>query len=164
MKILGIDPGIGRMGWGVIEEQGSRIKALDYGCLETDKEMSTDQRLLEINKFLIKLIHKHNPDAISIEKLFFNKNVSTALTVGEARGVAIVTGASLSVPVFSYTPLEIKSAVVGYGKADKAQVGQMIKVILGLSKIPKIDDTSDALACAITHAFSHKILNLKNKR
>ncbi len=163
MKILGIDPGIGRLGWGIIEEQGSKVKALDFGCLETDKNLDTDKRLLEIYNFLNSLIKKHKPEEVSVERLFFNKNVSTALTVGEARGVSILVAAKKGLPVSSYTPLEIKSAVVGFGKAEKSQVGQMVKVILGLTLVPTPDDTADALAVAITHAFSRKILNLKNK-
>lgn len=161
MRVIGIDPGIGRMGWGVEEEVGSKIKVLDFGCLETDKDTSSDQRLLEILKFVSSLCKKYKPDAISVEKLFFNKNVSTALIVGEARGVAIVSAAELGIPVFSYTPLEVKSAVVGYGKAEKSQVGQMVKVILGLPKIPTPDDTADALAVGITHLFSAKMVKLR---
>ncbi len=160
MRILGIDPGIGRCGWGIIEEEGSKIKVLAYGCLETDSKEPTDKRLLTIFNFISDLIKKHKPEAVSVEKLFFNKNVSTALIVGEARGVAVLSAAKLSVPVFSYTPLEVKSAVVGYGKAEKAQVGQMVKVILGLPKVPTPDDTSDALAVGITHSFSRKMLKL----
>lgn len=161
MIILGIDPGIGRLGWGVIEEKGSKIKVLEYGCLETDKKSSTDLRLLSIYNFLTKLAKKHSPDAFAVEELFFNKNVKTALTVGEARGVAILSGASLGIKAFSYTPSEIKVAVTGYGKAEKSQVGQMVKVILGLPKIPTPDDTADALAVALAHAFSHKIVKLQ---
>jgi crossover junction endodeoxyribonuclease RuvC len=160
MIVLGIDPGIGRMGWGVVVSQGSKVKAMDYGCLETSKDDEDSERLAQVYKHVEKIIKKYKPDAIVVEELFFNTNVKTAMIVGQARGVVIVSGAMNKVPVFSYTPPEIKTAVTGYGKADKAQVGQMVKAILGLATVPKLDDTSDALAAGITHVFSNKMTRL----
>ncbi len=156
MTILGIDPGIGRMGWGVIEVKSSKLKVQSYGCVETSSKNTTSERLLIIYKKVQEIIKQYSPEAMAIEQLFFNTNVKTAFVVGEARGVIILAGANKKLPVFSYTPLQVKVALTGYGKAEKRQVGQMVKVILKLKEIPKPDDTADALAIALTHAFSKK--------
>jgi crossover junction endodeoxyribonuclease RuvC len=161
MKILGIDPGIGRLGWGVITSEGSRIQAQSYGCIETEKSLAVENRLLQIYESLTTLIQKVKPEALAVEELFFNTNVSTAMAVGQARGVVLLLGAQHRVPVGIYTPLQVKVVVTGFGKAEKAQVGQMVKVILKLPAVPKPDDTADALAVAITHAFSYKAQRLK---
>lgn len=161
MVILGIDPGIGRMGWGIIQSQNSKLKSQNFGCLETSPKDSIEERLLTIYKFVDPLIKKYKPDALVTEELFFNTNSKTAMIVGQARGVVIVCGAMNHVPIFSYTPLQVKTALTGYGRAEKQQVGQMVKIILGLSTIPKIDDTTDALAVAITHANSSKMAQLR---
>jgi crossover junction endodeoxyribonuclease RuvC len=157
MRILGIDPGIGRTGWGVVDESGGKVKVIDYGCLETPKEHSLEQRIETLYDTITKIISAHKPEALAIESLFFNKNVTTALAVGQARGVVLLAAAQNKMPVTSYTPQQVKIGVTGYGKADKAQVGQMIKLVLKLQSIPKPDDTADALAIAVTHAFSYKV-------
>ena len=163
MVILGIDPGIGRMGWGVIEVESGKLKVESFGCLETDPKHPIEERLLEVYKHVSGLIKKYKPDALATEELFFNTNAKTAMMVGQARGVVIVCGAINRIPTFSYTPLEVKIALTGYGRAEKGQIGQMIKIILGLPAVPKPDDTSDALAVGIAHANSYK-LNLKVQR
>lgn len=157
MHILGIDPGIGRTGWGIITVESSKLTALSFGCIETKPGVEIPQRLLRIYHEVIALIQTHNPDALAIEELFFNTNTKTAFTVGQARGVILLAAAQRSVSVTIYTPLQVKMATTGYGRAEKAQVGQMVKVILKLPTIPKPDDTADALAIAITHAFSRKM-------
>lgn len=157
MIILGIDPGIGRCGWGVVESKNGKLKAIEYGCIETTPNSEVTKRLLKINDEIKKVIKKNKPDALSIEELFFGSNATTAFSVGQARGVVLLLAGVNNIPVETYTPLEVKMAVTGYGRADKNQVAQMVKVILKLEKIPKIDDTSDALAIALAHAFSAKM-------
>ncbi len=160
MIILGVDPGIGRMGWGLIEEHGSKIKALDYGCLETSSKEETPQRLLQIRKKIVQLIDEFRPELLAIEDLFFNNNAKTAFVVGQARGVVIATAAEKNLDTLIYTPLQVKIALTGYGRAEKNQVGHMVKIILGLPEIPKPDDTADALAIALTGSFSRKLNKL----
>lgn len=157
MRILGIDPGIGRTGWGIIESQNSNLKAQIYGCIETDKDMPMEQRLQVLYEEISRIITEEKPNSLAIEDLFFNTNAKTALVVGQARGVVLLVAAQHNLSVGVYTPLQVKIAVTGYGRAEKGQVGQMVKTILKLPSIPKPDDTADALAIAITHAFSHKI-------
>jgi crossover junction endodeoxyribonuclease RuvC len=154
MVILGIDPGIGRTGWGVIIKNGSTTKAQDYGCIETEAGLPIERRLQIIRKDLVRIIKKYKPQQLGIEDLFFNTNAKTALIVGQARGVVIVTAADLGLEVFSYTPLQVKTAITGYGRAEKNQMGKMIKILLNLPEIPTPDDTCDALACALACAFS----------
>lgn len=163
MRILGIDPGIGRMGWGVLEARNSKLEARNYGCIETASNLSVPVRLLEIHDSLLKIIDQHKPDALAIEDLFFNTNAKTAFVVGQARGVVLLLGAQKNLDIAIYTPLQVKIALTGYGRAEKMQVGKMVKTLLNLEKIPKPDDTADALAIALTHAFSYKAnkLNLK---
>lgn len=160
MKILGIDPGIGRLGWGVITVEQSKLRVHNFGCIETDKTLTVPDRLLEIYNTLTALIQKEKPDALAIEELFFNSNVSTAMSVGQARGVVLLLSAQYTLSVGVYTPLQVKVAVTGFGRAEKQQVGHMVKVLLKLPSIPKPDDTADALAVAITHAFSYKVTKL----
>lgn len=157
MLILGIDPGIARLGWGLVTSEKGKLKMVDYGCFETPAKMPENDRLEEIYRFLGKLIQTHNPDTLSVEELFFAANAKTALTVGQARGVILLTATLQKLPVVSYTPLEVKQALTGYGRADKKQIQIMVKSILGLEKIPQPDDAADALAIAITHAFSYKM-------
>lgn len=157
MRILGIDPGIGRLGWGVIEVQGAKIIVAGYGCIETKATFSVEDRLLQIYTTLTEIIKKEKPEQMAVEELFFNTNVTTAMVVGQARGVVLLLGAQHALPIGIYTPLQVKVAVTGFGRAEKAQVGQMVKVILKLPNVPKPDDTADALAVAITHAFSYKV-------
>lgn len=161
MIILGIDPGIGRCGWGIITINNSQLTVNNYGCVETSAKQNTEKRLVEIHEQIESLIKKYKPDVLAIEELFFNTNSKTAFVVGQARGVILLAAAKNKISVAIYTPLQVKMALTGYGRADKNQIGQMVKVILRLEKIPKIDDTSDALAVAITHAFSAKMGKFK---
>lgn len=160
MKIIGVDPGLGRTGWGIIEEDNGRQKVLGYGCIETSKNSSESERIKSIFNEISSLLKKHQPEVLSIEKLFFNKNVTTALSVGQARGVILLAAAKNGLIIEEYTPLQVKIAIAGYGRAEKNQVGQMVKASLGLKEIPRPDDTADALAIALTHAVSYKIRNL----
>lgn len=155
MKIIGIDPGLGRMGWGVIEVQNSEFKMIECGCIET-KAGPEEKRIEQIYVQLKAIIDDLDPDVLAVEKLFFGRNVTTAFMVGQARGVVLLLAAQSKLPVFEYGPGEVKVAVTGYGKADKNQIGQMVKAILKLKTLPKLDDTTDALAIALTHGFSKK--------
>ncbi|MGH7204073.1 MAG: crossover junction endodeoxyribonuclease RuvC [Candidatus Levyibacteriota bacterium] len=157
MRIIGIDPGIGRTGWGVINTQNAKLNVQSYGCIETYKEQKMEERLLRLYKALEEILNEANPDAFAIEDLFFNTNAKTALIVGQARGVALLVAAQKKLQIAVYTPLQVKIAVTGYGRAEKKQVGQMVKMLLHMNAIPKPDDTTDALAIAITHAFSYKM-------
>jgi len=161
MRILGIDPGIGRLGWGVITITNYELRITNYGCIETASTLSVEKRLLQIYETLTEIIEKEKPEAMAVEELFFNTNAKTAMVVGQARGVVLLLGAQHNLSIGIYTPLQVKIAVTGFGRAEKAQVGQMVKVLLKLPAIPKPDDTADALAVAITHAFSYKVNKLK---
>ena len=154
MIILGIDPGIAIVGWGVIEYSGSRFKTLGYGSIQTPAGQATEERLAAIYDSLKKLIATYRPDEIAVEELFFNTNITTAIQVAEARGVIICTAHRLGVKINEYTPLQAKQAVVGYGRAEKKQVIAMVTSLLKLDKPPKPDDTADAVAIAICHARS----------
>ena len=154
MIILGIDPGLAIVGWGVVEYNASKFKVLGYGSIETPAHTPTEQRLLLIYKGLTQLIETYHPDHMAVEELFFNTNITTGIRVAEARGVIIMCAHSLGVKVFEYTPLQVKQAVVGYGRAEKKQVISMVTMLLGLAEPPKPDDTADALAIAICHAHS----------
>ena len=151
MIILGIDPGMAIVGYGVVEEKNNVLKPIDYGAITTPSTMETPQRLVAIYDAIQELIARFEPDEVAIEELFFNKNVKTALTVGHARGVAVLAAAKTGLNLYEYTPLQVKQSVVGYGRAEKAQVQQMVKVLLNLKDIPKPDDAADALAVAICH-------------
>ena len=154
MIILGIDPGLAIVGWGVVEYVGTRFRPLAYGSITTPKEMTTEQRLAEIYRELNAIIDKYHPDAMAVEELFFNTNQTTGIRVAEARGVILLAGQQKGIPIAEYTPLQVKQSVVGYGRAEKKQVITMVTMLLGLPKPPKPDDTADALALAITHAHS----------
>lgn len=154
MIILGIDPGLATMGWGVIETDGSRHRLLQYGTLGTPAGEAFPIRLRSIFSGVQQLIDTFQPDDIAFEELFFARNVTTALQVGAARGVALVAASQHTENLYEYTPMQIKQAVVGYGKADKHQVQMMVKMLLALDDIPRPDDAADALAAAITHAHS----------
>lgn len=156
MLILGVDPGIAILGYGLVKYEANRFTVIDYGAITTDSGINMSARLTIIYDRLVDIIERHNPDAFAIEELFFNKNIKTALTVGHARGVAVLAGSKSCVQVYEYTPLQVKQAVVGYGRADKNQMQQMVKVILNLGEIPKPDDVADALAVAICHGNSSK--------
>ncbi len=157
MIILGIDPGFAITGYGVVQYIGNKFKTLDYGAVETHKDIPFPERLEKIFFTLETIIEQYRPDAIAIEELFFNKNVKTALQVGHGRGVAVLAAARSDADIFEYTPLQVKQAVVGYGRADKRQVQEMVKIILNLKEYPKPDDVADALAVAICHAHSFRI-------
>lgn len=161
MRILGIDPGIGRTGWGVITIEKGKPTVEAFGCIETPKELLLEERLVALYGAIQAIIEEYKPDTMGIEELFFNTNVSTALIVGQARGVVLLAAAQRGVSIEAYTPLQVKMAVSGYGRADKKQVGSMVKMILKLSSIPKPDDTADALAIALTHGFSQKMKKLQ---
>lgn len=161
MRILGIDPGIARCGWGTIENQKSKIKCQKYGCIETKNGLAIEKRLKTVYEQITEIIKKEKPDVLAIEELFFNTNAKTAFVVGQARGVVLLAAAQNKIPVAIYTPLQVKVAVTGYGKAEKLQVGKMVKTLLHLKEIPKPDDVSDALAIALTHAFSNKFNSIK---
>ena len=157
MVILGVDPGIARTGWGIIKKvKSSKLKVQSFGCIETAAGLPIERRLQIIREELGRIIKKYKPQALAVEELFFNTNAKTALIVGQARGVVIVTAAEFGLDVFSYTPLQVKTAITGYGRAEKDQMGKMVKMLLNLPSIPKPDDTVDALACAITCAFSYR--------
>lgn len=151
MIILGVDPGIAIVGWGVIEYNAGRMRAIDYGAITTSSDMKTEDRIAEVYRELSDIIKKYTPDAMAIEELFFNTNQKTGIIVAEARGVLLLAARLANVPIFEYTPLQIKQSVVGYGRAEKNQIIQMVTMFLHLQKPPKPDDTADALACAITH-------------
>ena len=155
MIILGIDPGYAIVGWGVLEYQGNRFRVIDYGAITTEASMDMYDRFKAIHDELNRIIELHKPDAMAIEELFFNSNRTTAINVAQARGVLILSALNHRVPVFEYTPLQVKQAVAGYGRAEKQQVQQMTKVLLNLNQVPKPDDTADALAIAICHGHSY---------
>lgn len=144
------------MGWGIIEASKSKQSAVCYGCIETPLKLSEEQRIKQIYEELTGVVEQEQPEAVVIEELFFSRNVTTAFSVGQARGVALLVAAQHNLPVTAYNPGEVKVAVTGYGKAEKRQIGQMVKAILHLEKLPKLDDTTDALAIALTHAFTSK--------
>lgn len=160
MIILGIDPGYAIVGYGVIEYTGNKFRVIDYGKITTDSKKSLPERLLIIYNEMEKLIEVYKPDAVSVEELFFNSNAKTAINVGQARGVILLCAAKSGRNVFEYTPLQVKQAVVGYGRAEKNQVQQMVKALLKLEKIPKPDDVADALAVAVCHAHSYNVNNI----
>lgn len=157
MRIIGIDPGIARTGWGIIEAQKSNLKVQSFGCIETHSSISLPERLNILFNELQQVITQEKPQALSIEELFFNTNAKTALIVGQARGVVLLLAAQQNIPVTVYTPLQVKIAITGYGRAEKSQIGQMVKVLLKLPSVPKPDDTADALAIALTQAFTSKL-------
>jgi crossover junction endodeoxyribonuclease RuvC len=162
MIILGIDPGIGRTGWGVVTREKGELRSEKYGCIETPAGMGMPERLEMLYTELVEILRLYQPQDVAVEELFFNTNVTTAISVGQARGVILLAAQQAKLPLAVYTPLQVKMALTGYGRADKKQIGDMIKLILKLPAVPKPDDTSDALAIAITHAFSLK-LKLDNR-
>lgn len=156
MNILGIDPGIGRIGWGVIGKKGQQVKSIAYDCFETNPKDITPQRLSLIYHEIIRLIRKYEPSEVAIEDLFFNTNAKTAFIVGQARGVILLAINECNLTSTIYTPLQVKVALTGFGHAPKTQVGKMVTKILKLPSIPTPDDTADALAIALTHAYTMK--------
>lgn len=165
MIILGIDPGLAIVGWGVIEYQSSHFRTIAYGSIQTPAGTRTEERLKAIYEGVVQLIREYHPDAMAIEELFFNTNITTGIRVAEARGVILLAAEQAGIAIQEYTPLQVKQAVVGYGRAEKKQVISMVTVLLGLKKPPKPDDTADALAIAICHAHcgGSRLANYYNK-
>ena len=157
MIILGIDPGIAIVGWGVIEYERGQVRAIDYGSILTDKDLSVEERLRLIHEQLEAIINRHKPSCMAIEELFWNTNQKTGIVVAEARGVIICLAHRMGLDIFEYTPLQAKQAITGYGRADKKQVQQMVMYFLGLDKVPQPDDAADGLAAAICHAHTAKL-------
>lgn len=156
MIILGIDPGYAIVGYGILEYKGNKFKVLSYGAVTTDASMDMFDRFKAIYDELNKIIEEYKPEFMAIEELFFNSNQKTAINVAQARGVILLAAMNHGVRIFEYTPLQVKQAVAGYGRADKQQIQQMVKLLLGLEKVPKPDDTADALAIAICHGHSYR--------
>ena len=154
MRILGIDPGFAITGYSIIDYQGNKFKLIDSGAITTKAGVSFPLRLTKIYDDLNMIIDEFKPDVISVEELFFNNNAKTAINVAQARGVVLIVGCKKNIPTFEYTPLQIKQAVAGYGRADKIQVQKMVKTILNVESLPKLDDTTDSMAAAICHAHS----------
>ena len=154
MKILGIDPGMAIVGYGLIEADRDNIELLTSGSIQTDKNLSDSKRLLEIYNDLTTVVEKYQPDCASVEELFFFKNQKTVIPVAEARGVIRTVLEKLNIPTYSYTPMQVKQVLTGYGRADKKEVEQMVKISLETDKLPKLDDTVDAIAIAICHSRS----------
>lgn len=160
MLIVGIDPGTATTGFGLVRDTVAGIEVVDYGVIITPASERPENRLLQLSNELNRIMLLYQPKSAAVEKLFFQRNVSSAISVGQARGVVLLVMAQNSIPVNEYTPLEVKQAVTGYGGADKNQVQQMVKALLGLQSIPKPDDAADALAIAICHLHSMKITGL----
>lgn len=156
MIVLGIDPGTAATGYGVVERTGSRLRLLDYGCFETTAAWTLPQRLMAIHEAIGELIRTHQPERVAVERLFFNRNVQTAFAVGQARGAVLLAAAQAGLPVAEYGPHEVKIAVTGYGRAEKAQVQRMVQVVLGMTELPRPDDAADALAVAICLAHAER--------
>lgn len=161
MLVVGIDPGVATTGYGVVRDTVNGILLVDYGVVTTPPNLALAQRLLLLHHELEKIIQLHRPESAAVEKLFFQKNVTTAIAVGQARGVALLTMAENQIEVSEYTPLEVKQAVAGYGSADKKQVQYMVKAILNMEVVPTPDDAADALAIAICHLHSAQYKNLE---
>lgn len=158
MRILGIDPGLATVGWGVIDVERGKPKVVSYGVILTPKDEKLPSRLKIIEEDVISIIDKFKPDEVALEELFFNSNVTTAINVAQARGVILLTAVkACGGKLFEYTPLQIKQALTGYGRAEKRQIQEMTKTFLGLDKIPKPDDAADALAVALTHSQTSKM-------
>lgn len=151
MTILGIDPGLATVGFGIIEKIGTKYRAIEYGAIITKPHQLLEKRINEIFEEVSALIERHRPDCVAVEELFFNSNVTTAIDVAQARGAVLLAAYRGGVDIYEYTPLEIKSSVVGYGRAEKQQVQYMVRLMLGLDETPKPDDTADALAVALCH-------------
>ncbi len=160
MVIIGVDPGYAIVGIGVVQYVGNKFRTLEYGAITTPAGMPTTDRLKKIYDEMTMLIDKYTPDAVAIEELFFNSNQKTAINVAQARGVILVAVRNKDVPIYEYTPLQVKQSVTGYGRADKQQIQQMVKIMLNLNVIPKPDDAADGLALAICHAHSNKMNNM----
>jgi crossover junction endodeoxyribonuclease RuvC len=160
MLTLGIDPGTATTGYGLVRQDGKQLEHVSYGCILTASDEAPQARLGIIYKQLKALIVKYSPDVVAVERLFFGQNTKTAMAVGQARGIVLLAAAECGIKIAEYTPLEVKLAITGYGKAEKKQIQQMVRVMLRLEDIPKPDDAADALAVAITHLHSYKLKGL----
>lgn len=160
MIVIGIDPGFGRVGYGIIDYNKNKYRVMEYGSITTEAGVKFSKRLNKIEKDLQSICSKYKIDAASVEELFFNTNIKTGIQVAEARGVILNTLENLNIDIYEYTPLQIKQAIVGYGRADKLQIKSMVKKYLNLETMPKLDDTTDALAMAICHTHSYKMNNI----
>lgn len=158
MRIIGIDPGTGRLGFGVIDVEKGKYRLVDAGVITTPAHTAHDERLEDIFDSLTEIIADTKPEFMSVEKLFFTNNITTAMTVAEARGVAMLVGRKAKLQIAEYTPPQIKQTITGYGKADKKQVQEMVRLQLGLKEVPKPDDAADALAAAITHSLMNPVI------
>ena len=156
MKILGIDPGMAIVGYGIIDIRGDEINLLTSGSIRTDKSLDDSKRLLEIYNDLSQIVDTYKPDCASVEQLFFFKNQKTIIPVAEARGVILTVLEKYDIPTYSYTPMEVKQVLTGYGRAEKKEVDRMVHLILGTNNLPKLDDTVDAIAIAICHSRNNK--------
>lgn len=157
MIVIGIDPGTALTGYGIIEEtKAGQLQAIEYGAIETSSDVTLEKRLQRINQTLSQLLFLHRPESGAVEKLFFQRNVRTAMSVGQARGVVLLALAEAGIDVAEYSPMEVKQAVTGYGSADKNQVQQMVRTLLSLETIPQPDDVADALAVAICHINTNR--------
>lgn len=156
MRIIGIDPGYAITGFAVVDYNGNHFELIKSGAIETKAEVPLPVRLTKIYDDMQLLVNEYKPDAISIEELFFNRNTTTAIGVAQGRGAVLIIAAKNNIPIYEYTPLQVKQGVVGYGRADKKQVQMMVKTILNLETVPKLDDTTDAIAIAICHAHSYR--------
>lgn len=156
MRVLGIDPGLATMGYGIVDVNGSRLRAVEYGTIETSSKTDYPKRLYQLFEALTEIIRESRPDEVAMEELFFNKNITTAISVAQARGVEILACMKEGLDVYEYTPLQIKQALTGYGRADKRQMQEMVKMYLHLSEIPRPDDAADGLAIAVTHIHSSR--------
>ncbi|MHB1865255.1 MAG: crossover junction endodeoxyribonuclease RuvC [Candidatus Saccharimonadales bacterium] len=154
MRIIGIDPGTGILGFGVIDSQNRKLDLVDAGVIRTPVKQTDDKRLETIFLELSNIIKQTKPVAMSVEKLFFAKNITTAMSVAQARGVVLLCGRQAGLKIYEYTPLQIKQSLTGYGRAEKKQIQEMVKIMLSLKEVPKPDDCADALAAAITHSMS----------
>jgi crossover junction endodeoxyribonuclease RuvC len=161
--VLGVDPGTAITGYGLVWAEGDELRLVDYGAITTPAEKPLPQRLQEIYRQLTALVQERQPAAAAVEKLFFSRNVRTALSVGQARGVALLAMANAELEIHEYTPLEVKQAVVGYGRATKEQVQEMVKMLLGLVSVPQPDDAADAIAVAICHIHSARMKSLARR-
>ena len=159
MRLLGIDPGVAITGYSIVEDQEGNFRLQASGVIRTGSKLPPEQRLEEIYDHVQNLILLHKPEALAIERIFFSKNVRTAFQVGEARGVVILAASKSGLPVYEYTPLQVKQAVAGYGKAEKSQVQRMVQILLRLAKAPAVDDEADAMAVALCHLQSRRYQN-----
>lgn len=164
MIILGVDPGLAITGWGVIQNKKDKMEMIDSGYISTSARFSLSSRLARIQKSIKKIIKKYHPQVLVCEELFFFKNLKTAVSVAQARGVILAAAYDLKISFEEYTPLQVKQAITGFGRAEKRQIQKMVQILLNLNSLPKPDDTADALAVAICHAFSHRLNKLKRTR